>query len=217
MSGNRETPDAAEGLSVVEAYRASCSGTSSSETVRHVQHSVSIIRTTGQGMAAHAPAGTAASAARSAQVPEAGAAGPQTAGRAGRARRRTRAGKAVNQRQEHLTWADAQSMFGITKMKRAADAINATHKELEEAITGREQAFELFQLAFILLLQSCCDDAYAAAQQLYRRASAWRAAQEDMQDSLTWAVNKTLAQQNAIAEPWERELLGSLSDQGVGG
>ena len=185
--------------------------------MRHAEDIASCDKTTGQGMAAPRPAGTAGSAARSAQVPEAGAAGLQTAGRDGRARRQTRAGKAVNHRQRRLTWADAQSVYGIAQLKRAADAFNATQKEVAQAVDESEQAFEYLQLAFILLLQGCCDDAYAAAQQLYCRASAWRAAQEGMYDSQDWAVNKTLAQLNAIGEAWERELEGSLSGLGVGG
>ena len=145
-------------------------------------------RTTGQVLAAPAPAGTAGPAA---QVPKAGAATLQATDTDGRVRSRNRAGKAVKQRQQHPTCATAQSIVceSIASMERAADALDAMLMEAPAATESR-QAFEFFQLAFILLLKSCSDDAYAAAQQLHRSASAWRAAQDIMRASLVWAVNQ---------------------------
>ena len=187
--------------------------TSSSETRRSVASVAGSDRATAQVLAARAPAGSA-----SAQAPKAGATGPQTAGSRNRARSRARGGKAVEQREQHPACAAAQRVHdNMARVERAADALDAKLMEAAQAVPDSRQAFEFFQPAFIYLLQSCCDDAYVAAQQLYRRASAWRAAQDARRETLAWAVTKTLAQLDAIRTAWRRELECSLADQGVGG
>ena len=184
-------------LSPVLSDTSSTASSSGSEAVRPAGKSACIDIDTEQGKPAPASAVYPGSAAWSAQPSKTGAAGlrPAGSGRRGKSREHPSA-------RLQLTHAGVQRMLDIGRVDRAAAAMNAAQKAAEQVSYESEWMFQYLQSAKPLLA-SCYGDEDGEADLLYRRVMAWKAAQDDIKDSLAWAVGKTRPQLDAIRKAWE--------------
>ena len=105
-------------------------------------------------------------------------------------------------------------MLDTGRVDRAAAALGAMHKEAEQAHHRCRWMFEYLQAAQTSCL-SCHNDADGEAELLSGRVSAWKAAQDDMKNSMAWALGYTRDIVDPYRKAWKGRVQG-FCDSEVG-
>ena len=193
-------------LSPVQPSISSTESSCGSVAVRPAGNSACIDTDADHAKSAPASAVSPGSAARSAQPSNTCAAGMcmlQTAVREGRAESsllRVRLGCSSH----------VQRMLDTGRVDAASAAMDAAQKAAEQVSYDSEWMFHYLQSAKPLLA-SGYGGVDGEADLLYSRVVAWKAAQNDMKDSLAWAVGKTQTQLDAIRKVWEASMQAYLA------
>ena len=187
-------------LSPVQSSISSTKTSSGSEAVRPPDRSACADPDAEQGEPAPANAVSPGSAGGSAQPSKTGMAGLRAtgSGRRGKGREQPAEGQAWLQ----LTRAGVERMLDTGRVDAAAAAMDAAQRAAEHVSYETGWMYEYLQSAKPLLA-SCYGGVHGEADLLYRRVVAWKAAQDDIKDSLAWAVGETRTQLDAIRKAWE--------------